>query len=203
MKGKGKIILLLLSLTITIGFMNSTYSRYVAGTTGNVEADFAKWQLLVNNNDITDNNTNSISFTPVIEQSEHVRDNVIAPSSKGYFDIEIDPTNVDVSFKYKLSLQIENEEVPDLLMSKYAVLPFDYEEEDPLTFINIMDNEIENSLYMNNTIENFKYDKFTIRIYFEWFDNEETDHTEIGYLAATEGYELDISADITFEQIFN
>lgn len=127
MKGKGKIILLLLSLTITIGFMNSTYSRYVAGTTGNVEADFAKWQLLVNNNDITDNNTNSISFTPVIEQSEHVRDNVIAPSSKGYFDIEIDPTNVDVSFKYKLSLQIENEEVPDLLMSKYAVLPLDYE----------------------------------------------------------------------------
>ena len=42
---KIKIILLLLSLSLTMAFMSDTYSRYVADTTGDIEVQFAKWNV--------------------------------------------------------------------------------------------------------------------------------------------------------------
>ena len=91
MKKKFKILLALMSLSLTLGLMSNTYSRYVAGTSGNIEVKFTKWQILVNSNDITNENTTSIELTPVIEENTNVAKNTIAPSSKGYFDIDIDP----------------------------------------------------------------------------------------------------------------
>ena len=52
MSTKFKILAVLVSLSLTLCFMSNTYSRYVANTTGNVEVRFARWQILVNENDI-------------------------------------------------------------------------------------------------------------------------------------------------------
>ena len=104
--------------------MSSTYSRYVAGTTGNIDILFAKWQILINNEDITNQNNSSITINPTIEADENIKEDTIAPSSKGYFDIDIDPTNVDVSFRYTVELEIDNEDIPDLIISKYTIFAF-------------------------------------------------------------------------------
>ena len=40
-----KIILILLTLSVTLSFMSDTYSRYVVDTTSNIELTFAKWHL--------------------------------------------------------------------------------------------------------------------------------------------------------------
>ena len=109
MRKKFMILLILVSTSLTLGLMSNTYSRYVADTDSNVILQLAKWQILVNENDITNNTTSSINLTPVIEENENVTNNTIAPSSKGYFDIDIDPTNVDVSFNYSISLNVLNE----------------------------------------------------------------------------------------------
>ena len=199
-------MLLLMSCSLCLCFMSSTYSRYVAGTTGNIDILFAKWQILINTQDITDANNSTISITPTIESDENVKENTVAPTSKGYFDIDIDPTNVDVSFRYTVDLEIDNEEIPDLMITKYTILPNDYEEGDTIEYTTLQENTITNDLLYDNETQNFSFDPFTIRIYFEWYEgenelmNDEAD-TEIGETAAEDELSFTINANISFEQI--
>lgn len=204
---KAKVLTALVSLSICLCLMSSTYSRYVADTTGNIEALFAKWQILVSNTDITNNTSSTITFEPVIEENDYIASNVVAPTSKGYFDIDVDPSNVDVSFKYTISMEIENENIPDLMITKYSIIPDSYVEGDPLEFINLNDESIANTLTFDKDVELFKFKPFTIRVYFEWYEGEdelmdnEADSL-IGKLAATENSTFKINANISFEQIF-
>lgn len=204
MSTKFKILAVLVSLSLTLCFMSNTYSRYVANTTGNVEVQFAKWQILVNENDITTSSSSSIELTPVVEQNQYVADNKVAPSSKGYFDIDIDPTNVEVSFDYSISLTIENTNIPDLMITKYSIVDSSYDEDkDELQINNIKDNTITGSLTYDNKTENFKFEPFTIRIYFEWYEgtdeimNDLAD-SEVGNDASN--HSLKLNANIKFEQ---
>ena len=194
-----------MSLSLTLSLMSNTYSRYVAGTSSGVQIEFAKWQILVNETDITNNTSSSIVLKPVVEENEFIKQNTIAPSSKGYFDIDIDPTNVDVSFDYEIKLQVLNENIPDLMITKYSILDSKYNEGDALEINNIENSTITGSLNFDNKTENFKFEPFTIRIYFEWFEgeseqmNDEAD-SKVGNEAVTSDTNLDIKAEINFAQ---
>lgn len=206
MKKRICFMLLLMSCSLCLCFMSSTYSRYVAGTTGNIDILFAKWQILINTQDITDQNTSNISITPTIEPNENVKENTVAPTSKGYFDIDIDPTNVDVSFRYTINLEIDNEDIPDLMITKYTILPNDYQEGDTIEYTTLQENTITNEIIYDNQTENFNFDPFTIRIYFEWYEGEdelmddEAD-TQIGEASVEDELSFTINANISFEQI--
>ena len=206
MKKRISFVLLLMSCSLCLCFMSSTYSRYVAGTTGNIDILFAKWQILINTQDITDQNTSNISITPTIEPNENVKENTVAPTSKGYFDIDIDPTNVDVSFRYTINLEIDNEDIPDLMITKYTILPNDYQEGDTIEYTTLQENTITNEIIYDNQTENFNFDPFTIRIYFEWYEGEdelmddEAD-TQIGEASVEDELSFTINANISFEQI--
>ena len=205
MKKKIKILLVFISLSLTLSLMSNTYSRYVADTTGDLNLLFAKWQILVNENDITNNASSSINLVPVIEENEYVSSDAIAPSSKGYFDIDINPTNVGVSFDYSIALEVLNENMPDLMITKYAILDSTYNEGDEIQTTVVSNNIIEGSLNFNNEIENYNYEPFTIRVYFEWFEgtNEQmndTQDTQVGHNAANDNTSLQIKATINFEQ---
>ena len=203
MKKKLRILLVFMSLSLTLSLMSNTYSRYVAGATSNVEMQFASWQILVNENDITSATTSSIELIPNIEANEHIANNTIAPSSKGYFDININPTNVNVSFGYEVALEVLNKNMPDLVITKYALIDSNYVEGDELEINTISNSTIEGTLNYDNTTE---YEPFTIRIYFEWYDAEDNQmndqaDTEIGSKAALENTMLQIQANINFKQI--
>lgn len=202
MLNKIKILVIMISISFSLSMMSNTYSRYIASTTNSIETPFAKWQIMINNEDITSNNEASITFNPIIEKNENVKENTIAPSSKGYFDINIDPTNVDVSFSYKINLNIENDNMPDLLITKYAILDENYIEGDELNLINLDNNEINNSMIYNNST----FNKYTIRVFFEWYEGEnelmnDQDDTNIGKDAVTNNNKLIINANIEFKQI--
>lgn len=199
-------ILFLISCSFCLCYMSNTYSRYVTGTTSNIDMSFAKWQILVNNQDITNQNNSSISFVPTIEANQNTKANTIAPTSKGYFDININPENVDVSFRYQIGLSIDNENIPDLIITKYAILDEDYQEGDDITYTTLMNNTITNDMLFNNNTANFAFEPFTVRIYFEWLENEdelmdnEAD-TEIGVSASEDDLTFTITANTVFEQI--
>lgn len=202
---KFKVLIVIASLAITLSLMSNTYSRYVASSEGNVEIEFAKWQLLVNTIDVTSSSTSSISFEPVIDANSNVAQNKVAPSSTGHFDIEIDPTNADVSFTYTVDLDIASENVPDLMITKYAILPENYIDGNNLEFSNLVDGKISN--VMKYGTDDFK--KTTLRIYFQWFEGQtdtqtetmdDTADTNVGYAAATEDTTFLINANINFEQ---
>lgn len=206
MNKKIKIILILLTLSVTLSFMSDTYSRYVVSTPSNIELSFASWQILINNKDITDGTTSSLEITPVIEASDNIKNNKIAPSSKGYFDILVNPMEVEMSFDYTVNVNVLNENLPDILISKYAILDSNYEEgKTPITKQDIINNEIKGSLTYDNKIENFKFEEFTIRVYFEWYEginesmNDEQD-TEVAIDVNKNDTKLQIEATIKFEQ---
>lgn len=202
---KFKILLLLISSSFTLGLMSNTYSRYVANTTGDVELAFAKWQILLNNEYITNGTTSTLDITPVIEENQNIENNTIAPSSKGYFDVNIDPSNVGVSFNYKIDLKVLNEDMPDLMITKYAILDKDYIDGDEITTTNIENNVINGTLNFDKETENYKFEPFTIRVYFEWYEgldeqmNDEQD-SKIGNDASINDTKLQIQATINFEQ---
>lgn len=201
-------ILFLISCSFCLCYMSNTYSRYVTGTTSNIDMSFAKWQILVNNQDIADQNNSTISFVPTIEANENTRTNTIAPTSKGYFDININPENVDVSFRYQIDLSIDNEDIPDLMITKYAILDEDYEEGDDITYTTLVNNTITDDMLFDNSTPNFAFQSFTVRIYFEWLENEDElmdndDDTLIGVSAAEDDLTFTITANTTFEQIIS
>lgn len=198
---KFKVLVIIISVAVTLSLMSNTYSRYVASSEGNLQIEFAKWQLLVNNTDITNQTNSSISFEPTIESNQNIAENKIAPSSTGYFDIEIDPTNVDVSFKYNINLDLDNTNIPDLSITKYALIPEDYSEGDAVEFRSLENGEITDIMTYSN--DGFK--KFTIRVYFQWLEGENetmdnTADTNVGLSAADENTTFTISANINFEQ---
>lgn len=203
---KVRFILVFISLSVCLCFMSSTYSRYVADATGNIEVLFAKWQILVSDTDITNNASSTISFVPKIEENENVSKGVIAPGSKGHFDIDLDPTNVEVSFSYSIDLAIENENMPDIKITGYSIVPEGYIEGDLLDVITLEEDKITDTLNFDKKVEEFKFKAFTIRVYFEWCEGEnelmddEAD-SNVGFLAASEGTTLAMSANISFEQI--
>ncbi len=204
---KVKVLIAFASLSICLCLMSSTYSRYIAETTGNIEVLFAKWQILVNDTDITDNLDSSITFEPIIEEHDYIASNVMAPTSTGYFDIEIDPSNVEISFKYTIDITIEDEKIPDLIITKYSIIPDSYIEGDNIDVINLAEETITDELTFDKEIEAFQFEPFTIRVYFEWYDGEEElmndeDDSLIGNLAATDSYTFKIMANISFEQMF-
>ena len=196
-----RLLIVFASLSVTMGFMSNTYSRYVADTNGDIKIGFAKWQIAVNSNDITDNTVSTINITPTIDPNVDVAENTIAPSSSGYFDIVIDPTNVDVSFDYSISIDLLNENMPDLMITEYAFLNDTFEDGDDL-----VKNPLENST-ITDTYDVSTNDKkpFTIRVFFEWFEgenenmNDEAD-TLIGVDAGINDTDLQIQASIHFEQ---
>lgn len=198
---KFKILLVISSLALTLSLMSNTYSRYVADVDSNIDLLFAKWQILVNENDITNNTTTSINITPVMEENVNVAENTVAPSSKGYFDIDIDPSNAGVSFDYSINLNIEDENMPDLMISKYAVLDKDYNEGDQITTTTILNNTIDGTVDYNATT----HEPFTVRVFFEWYEgvdekmDDEAD-TNIGYEAALNDKSLLVNASISFNQ---
>ena len=75
-----RLLVVFASLSVTLGFMSNTYSRYVADATGDIKIGFAKWQIVINENDISDNTVSTINITPTINisiiQPPHSHDNI-------------------------------------------------------------------------------------------------------------------------------
>lgn len=188
MKIRIKILICFIAVAFLLSVMSSTYSRYVADANGDVSLAFAKWQILINGEDITSGNVRTLNITPNILENDNVAAGKLAPSSLGYYDIEIDATNVETSFD--LHLTLDNEEMADLKISSYSI-----DGEDP---IEIEGNQID---------EEFDYSEdgfgvITIRIYFEWYDiedDEEMDDEEDNSYA-NEHDSITITTNLSFEQ---
>lgn len=109
MKKKISIILFIMFLTISILEINKTYSLFETNSSGEVTSKIAKWQILVNSNDITNNTESQEQFNLgklTWNENEHVRDGKGAPGLESTLNITIDPTNTEVSFKYEITIDL-------------------------------------------------------------------------------------------------
>jgi hypothetical protein len=203
-----KLIVLLIAVLFLIYNVEETYSRYVSNAEGEVTINFAKWQILVNNENISSNYESKLKFTPVIEDNVNMASNVLGPTSTGYFDVEINAENVETSFTYNIQFTIPTDsDIKNVVMTDYAIT-----NEEELTLGNELtkiplngSTSISNTMNWDSTKTNFKFNKFIVRIYFTWDDNKENmsdeEDTIIGIKAANdEDINFYILATIKFAQ---
>ena len=154
--------LAILCLLLCIFLIQDTYAKYITTTNESANMTIARWRILVNNKYIRENSTTMATITPVFEGNDNISSGIIAPTSEGYFDLIIDATEADVSFKYKIEISSSSSSpVKDLVATKYKI---DDNEEVTLT----KDNQvIENTvLHKDNT------KPINIRVYIIWDDSE-------------------------------
>lgn len=156
------IILAFLSFVLCIFFIEESYAKYISSARENAEMSVARWRILVNNNDIRNESSTFASLTPVFPGNENIAAGIIAPTSEGYFDLIIDATDADVSFRYTISFSVnESSSVKDLVVFKYTI-----NDGEP---INIEKDKqvIENAVLQANNTEPIK-----LRVFVVWDDGE-------------------------------
>lgn len=159
-KRKIAIFVALLSLFYSVTLIQTTYAKYVSSAEANSNINIARWSITINNQDVIQNSNFTNSLSPVFNNNQYIKENVIAPTSEGYFDIIIDGTNADVSFKYTVTINpISNRTIKDLKIVKYTIDDIDYTYNDNIAGI------------INYNDENKTK---SIRVFFIWNDDEET-----------------------------
>ncbi len=193
MKDKKLFILvsvLLICCCLVVLYQDS-YAKYKKKVDQNVGITLASWNIKLNNESVAGKETVTGNIIPTFLESEYTAENVIAPGSSGYFDINIDATDVDVSFSYTLSVEVnDNELYPDIIAYGYALNPTE-----------------------DSTASDFPQDGITgtvghntndtsIRIYIKWDDSENASMDNIQDTAlAIANEEVSMKATFHFTQI--
>lgn len=113
MKEKNKIkiiqILCLISLIITIFFIQKTYARYFEQVDTTYNTNIKRWLVKVNDMVIHDTETLNEVIEPIFTRSDNINPDILVPGQTGYFEMLIDYTDVDVTFEYEFSIEQLNE----------------------------------------------------------------------------------------------
>lgn len=166
MRNHKKLLLLLIGICICflLFFIVQIYAKYLTSAEGSTELTIASWNIKVNDLSIKNNSDISNSIVPIFPGSEHIAENIIAPTVEGYFDLNLDFSDADVSFKYEIiSSADENSSVKDLVATGYSI-----DDGEKITFENY-NAPISETIELASNIETRK-----IRIYIMWNDNETT-----------------------------
>lgn len=161
--------LFMLCLSISLFTIKDTYAKYITSTNGDANINIARWKIIVNNQDISQNKELSNVITPIFEGNDNIASGVIAPTSEGYFDILIDASNTDVSLKYEITTKnSEDSAVSDLYISGYSI----DDGEKQTTITQDEQIKIENSILYNSDDKDLK-----LRIFLKWNDDTNTGAT--------------------------
>lgn len=149
-------LLALLALFYCVSLIQSTYAKYLSTADADTNITIARWNILVNNQDISQNSNFSEVLEPTFTGNENIKDGVIAPTATGYFDITLDGSTTDVSFSYDISLsEAEDNTVTDLKITKYEIDGHSYTYNGPIS---------------GNILLNDQNRALTVRVYVEWVD---------------------------------
>ena len=164
MKIKRKIVFFvaLMSLFYLITLMQDTYAKYVSSADASAEFTIARWNILINNQDILQNSNFSETIEPEFNGTTYIKEGVIAPTAEGTFEITLDGTDTDVSYEYTITANNSvNSTVSDLELVKYVIDGVNYTY-DPSTGI-------------TDTVQFDDPDKtVTITFFVKWNDNPST-----------------------------
>ena len=164
MKSYKKCILLiiLIFILILIFFLIQIFAKYLTSASGDTAMNVARWNILVNDISIKSNTDISNTLAPVFPGNEHIASNIIAPTAEGYFDLNFDFSDADVSFEYEILTTVdENSVVKDLVTTGYSI-----DDGEKITFEQV-NSPIKDTILLADTVETQK-----IRVYVKWNDDE-------------------------------
>ncbi len=166
MKNSKKFIFLVIGLLICFLLFSivQIYAKYLTTSTGKTNLTIAKWNIIVNEKSIKNNSDISSSIVPVFEGNDNISAGIIAPTATGYFDLDFDFTDADVSFKYDINVSSsENSSVTDLVSTGYSV------DDGEIIEFETFNQTISDTILLNSNIKQRK-----IRVYILWDDDDST-----------------------------
>lgn len=182
------ILISFLSLFVSISVFKETYGKYVTDIDESANIKIARWRILINGEDVRNNSTAESVIRPVFAGNNNIQDNVIAPHAEGYFDLIIDGTDADVSFKYEVNIKVsEDSSVQDLIVTGYSVDNNEKIETNEDTISNVVPITQENKL-------------ITIRVYIKWDDNGSMDN-DADTLATMTNVDAKMDVSLKFTQM--
>lgn len=194
MKNFKKITILLAVICLAIAIISFIliYAKYTTSANSQTNVPIARWNILVNNISIKDQSDISQTLQPIFPGNDNIAKNIIAPTAEGYFDLYFDYIDVDVSFKYTISLApSEESSVKDIVATGYSV-----DDGEVINFTNYNDN-ITDSISLDNPTRTRK-----IRVYVKW--NDDSDTSTMDNYADTEsalsGKPALFNVNVTFDQ---
>lgn len=162
LKQKAFLLIACISLFNCFNLIQDTYAKYSSSANASTDISIAKWNILINNNDIKNNKDFSNSVVAVFTGNENTNDGVIAPTAEGYFDVVVNATNVDVSYNMNMVVNVSNDsDVKDLIITGYSV------NNGPLTTLNTSNYTITSNVDHSETVKIYTY-----RFYVKWDDSE-------------------------------
>src|SRR5574344_464511 len=163
-KRKIRLFIALISLLYCVSLIQTTYAKYVTSADATTSMAIARWNILINNQDLKNNSNFSNKVQPVFTNNANIADNVIAPTASGYFDIIINGNDTDVSFTYTITItNPTTSPITDLNLVKYTIDSGAYNNFATGT------NYISNDILYNDTNKTH-----TIRVYVNWNDDSAT-----------------------------
>ena len=185
-------ILAFLSFVLCIFFIQESYAKYLTSTSENASINVAMWRILVNKKDIREGNTADAVIVPVFDGNENIASGIIAPTSEGYFDLVIDATEADVSFKYNINFSVnDNSAVSDLVATKYSI-----------NNGAIIDLDRDNQSITNEVLQANNTAPIYIRVYVIWDDGENSTMDNTADTEATKnGKTAKMNVNLSFIQL--
>lgn len=167
MKNSKKVMLLLafLSLFVSMYFIQDTYAKYLTKASTDVVGIIARWNIVVNDTIIKNKDELDNLITPVFAGTPHIAPDVVAPTVTGYFDLIIDSTDVDVSYRYNISID-RNEDLPDFIVTGYSV------DSGPIQSV---DTSVTEPSISDNVLLTDSVRIHSIRVYIGWNDDSSTE----------------------------
>lgn len=112
----------LIALFYCVSIIESTYAKYLTTAVGTANMTFARWNILVNSQDVINNSNFSSTIQPDFTGTANIASGVIAPTAQGSFDIVLDMSEVDVSLDYTVSAALSSSNtVTDLRILSYTI----------------------------------------------------------------------------------
>ena len=182
-------ILSLFAFLYSINVILGTYGKYLTTVDEKTDIKIAKWSILVNDEDVRNGSTETNTISPIFLGNSNINSNVIAPGAEGYFDLVIDGSNADVSFRYDIDISVsEDSSVSDLVVTGYTI------------------NSGETLNYnatISNVVEFEDEDKvFSIRVYIKWNDGEgSTMNNEDDTNTTTTDVDAKMDVSLSFTQV--
>ena len=119
---KFRFLIACISLLLLIDLVQDTYAKYITSIEANAPFTIARWYFEVNEQDVISNSDFSNTIVPYFDSNANIASGVIAPTSTGHFEIEIDHSEVGVSFDQVISLvQSDDNTVSDIIFTGYKI----------------------------------------------------------------------------------
>lgn len=189
---KKRILVFILFCLVFVFLFQEAYAKYRKYASVQVDNTVAKWNIKINNELIGNKTTLTNHIIPTVVNNNYVKSDVLAPGSLGYFDVDIDATDADVSFTYEINVaKYDIYTIEDLTIYAYSVDDFS-------TSTSVTNNIITGTIQHNTA-------STKVRIYYKWLDdgtdvmNNQTDTTA----AITGTSNADILATFHLTQVQN